>query len=135
MQWALVIAISLHLLAGVFWAGTTFTLAHTGGAGGERLFRPQMGAALVAVLAGVALWHLAGHEGSFGPTERSLTLGAICAIAAAGVQGAVGGRAIRALREGAIPQDAARARIALAQRIAAVLLAVTVVCMAAARYL
>ena len=52
MQIALVIALSLHVLSSVFWAGSSFTLARTGGLGGEKLFRPQMGAALVAILTG-----------------------------------------------------------------------------------
>jgi hypothetical protein len=130
---ALIIALSLHLLAGVFWAGTTFVLARTGGAGSEPLFRPQMGAAVVAVLAGGYLWSQL-HPTNFGPPEIVLTLGALCAVAAAGVQGAVGGAAIRALDTGKLGEAEARARIAMAQRIASVLLAVTIICMAAARY-
>ena len=54
MQIALIIALSLHILSAVFWAGTSFTLARTGGAGGEQLFRPQMGAAVIAVLTGLS---------------------------------------------------------------------------------
>ena len=38
MQIALVIVLSLHVLSSVFWAGSSFTLARTGGAGGELLF-------------------------------------------------------------------------------------------------
>ena len=133
MQAALIIALSLHILSSVFWAGTSFTLARTGGASGEQLFRPQMGAAVVAVLTGGYLGHLA-HAGAFGTTEQVLALGAIAALVAAGVQGAVGGRAIRNLRSGTVDEAAARSRIATAQRIAAALLAVTAVCMGASRY-
>jgi hypothetical protein len=130
MQIALIIALSLHILSAVFWAGTSFTLARTGGIGGEQLFRPQMGAAAIAVLTGFYLGHLA-HAGTFGTAEQVLAVGAIFAFAAAGVQGAIGGRAIRSLRTGT---TGARSRIATAQRIAAALLAVTAVCMGAARY-
>jgi hypothetical protein len=133
MQIALIITLSLHILSAVFWAGTSFTLARTGGLGGEQLFRPQMGAAVIAVLSGGYLGHLA-HAGSFGAAEQILAVGALCALVAAGVQGAIGGRAIRSLRSGKADEAGARSRIALAQRIAAVLLAVTAVCMGAARY-
>jgi hypothetical protein len=133
MQIALIITLSLHILSAVFWAGTSFALARTGGIGGEQLFRPQMGAAVIAVLSGGYLWHLV-HAGSFGTAEQILAVGALCALVAAGVQGALGGRAIRSLRNGKADEADARSRIATAQRIAAALLAVTAVCMGAARY-
>jgi hypothetical protein len=132
MQIALIIALSLHILSSVFWAGTSFTLARTGGVGGELLFRPQMGAATIAVLSGGYLGHLA-HAGSFGTAEQILAIGALAALVAAVVQGAMGGRAIRSLHSGT-DEARARSRIATAQRIAAALLAVTAVCMGAARY-
>jgi uncharacterized membrane protein len=133
MQIALIIALSLHILSSVFWAGTSFTLARTGGVGGELLFRPQMGAATIAVLSGGYLGHLA-HAGSFGTAEQILAVGALAALVAAGVQGAIGGRAIRSLRAGTGDEAGARSRIATAQRVAAVLLALAAVCMGAARY-
>jgi uncharacterized membrane protein len=133
MQIALIIALSLHILSSVFWAGTSFTLARTGGVGGDRLFRPQMGAATIAVLTGGYLGHLV-HAGSFGAAEQILAVGALAALIAAGVQGAIGGRAIRSLRAGTADEAGARSRIATAQRVAAALLAVTAVCMGAARY-
>lgn len=133
MQIALIIAMSLHILSSVFWAGTSFTLARTGGVGGDRLFRPQMGAATIAVLTGGYLGHLV-HAGSFGTSEQILTVGALAALIAASVQGAIGGRAIRSLRAGTADEAGARSRIATAQRVAAALLAVTAVCMGAARY-
>jgi hypothetical protein len=55
-------------------------------------------------------------------------------LVAAAVQGAIGGRAIRSLRNGKADEADARSRIATAQRVAALLLAVTAVCMGAARY-
>jgi hypothetical protein len=126
MQIALIIALSLHILSSVFWAGTSFALARTGGVGGEQLFRPQLGAAVIAVLTGGYLGHLV-HAGGFGTAEKILAVGA-------GVQGAIGGPAIRGLRSGTDDEAGARSRIATAQRIAAALLAVTAVCMGAARY-
>lgn len=133
MQIALIITLSLHILSSVFWAGTSFVLARTGGIGGEQLFRPQMGAAVIAVLSGGYLGHLV-HAGSFGTAEQLLAVGALGALVAAGVQGAIGGGAIRSLRNGKADETDARSRIAAAQRIAAALLAVTAVCMGAARY-
>jgi hypothetical protein len=125
--------LSLHILSTVFWAGTSFTLARTGGVGGEQLFRPQMGAAVIAVLTGGYLGHLV-HAGAFGTAEQILAVGALAALVAAGVQGVIGGRAIRSLRTGTADEAGVRSRIATAQRVAAALLAVTAVCMAAARY-
>jgi uncharacterized membrane protein len=90
MQIALIVALSLHILSSVFWAGTSFVLARTGGIGSEQLFRPQMGAAVIAVLSGGYLGHLA-HAGSFGTPEQLLAVGALAAFVAAGVQGAIGG--------------------------------------------
>ncbi len=133
MQIVLIIALSLHVLSSVFWAGSSFTLARTGGVGGEQLFRPQMGAAVIAVLTGGYLGHLV-HEGAFGTPEKILAAGALAALVAAGVQGLIGGRAIRSLRSGTADEAAARSRIATAQRLAAALLAVTAICMGAARY-
>ena len=133
MPLALIIVLSLHILAAVFWAGTSFALARTAGASGELLFRPQMGAAVVAVLTGGYLWGEL-HAGGFGTPEQVLAVGIICAIIAAGVQGAIGGRAAGALLRGKADDFGARSRIATAQRIASGLLAVTIICMASARY-
>jgi hypothetical protein len=134
MQIALVIVLSLHVLSSVFWAGSSFTLARTGGAGGELLFGPQMGAAGVAILTGGYLGHLV-HAGAVGTAEQILAAGAFCALVAAGVQALIGGRAIKTLRNGTADGPAARSRIATAQRVAAALLAVTALCMGAARYI
>lgn len=132
MQDFLVAVLSLHLLAAIFWAGTTFALAFTGGVGDARLFRARMIAALIAFLAGGYLWGMLRPAGG---SEVILGLGVICAIAAAGVQGALGGRAIREMRNGTLGEADGRARVAAAERIAAILLAITIICMAAARYI
>ena len=133
MQAVLIIALSLHVLSAVFWAGSSFTLARTGGLGGETLLVPQIGAATVAIVTGGTLWHLV-HEGSFERSEQILAVGAIAALAAIAVQIFVGGGAVRQLRNSAADASAARSRLAIAQRIAAGLLAITALCMGAARY-
>src|SRR5207237_754622 len=86
--------ISLHVLAAMFWAGTSFTLARTGGLGGAQLFRPQMGAATVAILAGGCIWQVS-HAGAFDTAERVLALGAVCAIIAASVRSRLGQFGVR----------------------------------------
>jgi hypothetical protein len=132
MQLAFIIALSLHVLAAVFWASASFALARTSGVGGEQLFRPQMGAAVVAVLAGGYLWGQL-HRSTFEAPEQVLAVGVVCAMVAAGVQGGMVGGAIRKLSRAEIGETIARSRIALGQRIASGLLAVTIVCMVAAR--
>ncbi|WGS20077.1 hypothetical protein [Bradyrhizobium sp. ISRA463] len=94
---------------------------------------PQIGAATVAIVTGATLWHLV-HEGSFTLTEQILAVGAIAALAAVAVQAIVGGGAVRQLRSSAGDAAGARSRLAVAQRIAAGLLAITALCMGAARY-
>ena len=134
MQYALILAAALHVLATAFWAGTTFALARTGGAGAERLFRPQIGAAILAFVSGGYLGHTL-HAHAFGPPERALT-GAIAASAAALlVQAALVGQALRTLRDDAREPAGARAQAALAHRVAAVLLGLAAIGMAVARYL
>lgn len=131
MQTITILVLCLHLLTAIFWAGTTFTLTRTGGVGAERLFRPQMGAATIALLAGVYLWATFHPSGTAGAV---LGIGALTAIAAAGVQGALGARAIRAIQSKELSEAEGRARIVLAQQIAAALLVVTIICMVVARY-
>ena len=116
MQLVLMVLIGLHILAGVFWAGSTFAVVRSGGAGVEKLFGPQMGAATITVLAGVGLWGIL-HRAAQGPVEHTLALGALCAVAAAGVQGAT-----------------RRKNPMKGQRIAAGLLVITVLSMAVARF-
>ena len=134
MQIKLIVTLVLHLLSGVFWAGSTFALARTGAASAKQLFKQQMGAAVVAAATGGYLWHLL-HPSSFGIQEGVLALGALCAIVAAGVQGALCGPALRQLARVDDRDMRLRVRVALGQRLAAGLLALTVICMAAARYI
>ncbi len=132
MQVTLVITLVLHVLSGVFWAGTTFVLARTGGYQADRFFRPQMGAATIAVLTGGFMWFLL-HRGTAGLQEHILGIGAACALLAAGVQGS-SARALKLSAAGGSKEFVPSGRVASSQRIAAGLLAITVACMAAARY-
>lgn len=134
MQYALIATVAVHVLAAVFWAGTTFGLAGTGGAMADKLFRPQMGAAVIAVLSGFYLWSLTHTGAEFGPAEQTLAAGILSAFAAAGVQGAFAGPALRKLR-GAADDARAKQRLALAYRVSALLLGFTVLTMTAARFL
>ncbi len=132
MQTVLIIALSLHVLAAVFWAGGTFVMAR-GAADGRRLAKPMLGAALVTLLSGGYLWH-ALHGAAFGKPETVLAVGIGCALTAFALQ-AGGGAVTRAqMKRGALALDGAKLRMAKIQRIAAPLLAITIVCMAAARY-
>ena len=124
MPSALVIALTIHMLAATFWAGTSFTLARTGGLGIERLRAPQLVAALVAMLSGGYLGH-AVHAGAFTRMQQVLMAGAACALLAAALQVAA---ALLARRAGA------QGFGIVAQRAAAGLLAVAAVCMVLARY-
>jgi 2-keto-3-deoxy-L-rhamnonate aldolase RhmA len=111
------VLISLHALAGVFWAGSTLALTHTSPAHKitPELFRAQMSAAVLAITAGAALWGLV-IRGDHGPMANTLAIGALCALAALGAQAAM------------------RRSPVMSQRIAAVLLSVTVVCMVISPY-
>ena len=134
MQYVLMVAISLHVLAAVFWAGTTFALARTGGGESRRLFRAQMGAAAVALLTGGYLMHVV-HRGAFGPVERSLAVGALCALAAVAIQAIVVGMALKRSRDIGGATAAVPSPVVAAHRAAAVLLGIAAVAMAAARYM
>jgi hypothetical protein len=134
MQITLVLTLTLHLLSGVFWAGSTFALARTAAASADQLFWPQMGAAVIAVGTGGYLWHLL-HPSNFGIQEQVLALGALCAILAAGAQSAFCGPALRQFKKAGDKDAQKQARVVLGQRAAAALLALTVICMAAARYI
>jgi len=134
MQITLLVTLVLHILSGVFWAGSTFALARTGAATTDQLFRPQMGAAVVAIITGGVLWHLL-HPSAFSTTEQVLALGGLGAVLAAGAQGGLCGPALRRLARADGKDARSQTQMALGQRIAAALLALTVICMAAARYL
>jgi len=131
MQIALLLTLMLHLLAGVFWAGSTFTLARTAVASADRLFWPQIIAAAGAIVTGGYLWYLL--HSSFGTQERVLALGALCAILAVSAQVAGCGPALQPVKQAKHKGGQLQARVTLGQRVAAGLLALTVICMAVAR--
>jgi hypothetical protein len=133
MQAILVVTLVLHVLSGVFWAGSTFALARIGGNQADRFFRPQMGAAAVAIVTGGVLGFLL-HRGPPGIQEHLLAIGALSALLAAAVQGASAHVVKQLPAADAGDAFAASSGLAISQRIAAALLAVTVICMAAARY-
>ena len=134
MQTTLIVTLMLHVLSGVFWAGTTFALARTAGNQAALFFRPQMGAAAVAVVTGGVLWFLL-HHGPPGMQGHILAIGSLCALLAVGVQGVVGAPALRKLSGFSESEDSRlRHRVVTSQRTAAALLMITVTCMAAARY-
>jgi hypothetical protein len=122
-----IVLVILHVLSGVFWAGTTFALTRLSGDQETVLFRPQMGAALIAILTGASLWFLF-HRGSEGMQEHVLGVGIIFALIAAAIQGMTHARRRRLA-------GTSHNGPALGQRLAAACLAVTVACMAAARYI
>ncbi len=132
-QILIIVAIGLHALAALFWAGSSANLARTGGMGAEILFPRQMGAALIATLTGGHLWS-ALHTGGFGPYEMVLAFGVLCAFIAAGIQGAVVGGSIRKLRAGG-DEAGLRKRMAGAYRASAGLLALALVAMVIARFI
>src|SRR5258707_14520401 len=74
----LIVTLVLHVLFGVFWAGSTFVLARTGGHQADRLFRPQMGAATISVLTGGLLWVLL-HRRPAGIQQHTQANWPVCA--------------------------------------------------------
>ena len=132
MQHVIMLATSLHVLATVFWAGSTMAMAATGGVG-KSLFVRQLAAGLVALLTGVYLWHTL-HAGEPGPGERILALGAVCALLALALQGLLAGPAVWKLSKGASGEGGVRTRILVGYRAAALLLAVAAIAMGAFRY-
>ena len=118
MPFPLLLTLGLHMAGALFWLLTSLVLGFGGNpAGSKVMFRPQMVAATVAVFSGGGLWTML-HPVGFGPREMTLAAGAVLAIAAAGVQGAMVGGAVRRL-----PDAAAEARILKGQKIAGGLLA------------
>ena len=130
MPISLIVTLGLHMAGALFWLLTSLVLGFGGNPGASKvMFRPQMVAAVVAVFSGGGLWSVL-HPGGFGPPEMALGLGAVLAIAAAGVQGAMVGGSVRRL-----PDPVAEKKILLGQRIASGLLVVTLALMLVARRL
>jgi hypothetical protein len=125
----LLLTVGLHMAGALFWLLTSLVLGFGGNpALSGRMFRPQMVAATVAVFSGGGLWSML-HPAGFRPQEMVLAAGAVLAVAAAGVQGAmVGGNARR------LPEPAAEAKVVRGQKIAGVLLLLALACMLTAKH-
>jgi uncharacterized membrane protein len=124
MQWWLILAVAIHVMAAVFWAGSTFTVARLGGVGADQMIRPQIGSALVVVLSGGYLWHVF-HDGQFGAPEKVLAGAALSAVIALIIQLVAMVRSSRGVDQ----------HLLLAgNRLAAPLLVLTVLGMAAVRF-
>jgi hypothetical protein len=115
MQALVILLLAIHVLAGVFWTGSTFTLAHYGTSAPRGFLAVQMATAVLSAAAGAGLWAIL-HRGPPEGMEKTLAAGALCAVLAVGVQGGL------------------RRSPKLAQRLAALLLTITVLCMTLARY-
>jgi hypothetical protein len=132
MDIVMIVVIALHALIGVFWAGSTAAMANLGNLGGAkaaRIFPGQMIAAGIVVVTGITLWAV-WRGGALGTSEIILLVGIACAIIAAGVQGAVIGRA---RRDGSIAAEA-QPRVVAAYRMTAGLLMLTVVTMVTSKF-
>lgn len=134
MQIPVILTLSVHVLSAFFWMGTTMSIGRSGGFGFDRLFRPQMGAAIVALLTGGYLWSLL-HTGGFGTWEMCLTVGIGCAVIAAGIQGVGVGPVISKFKSGALAAPDAQKQAARLHGIAGLFLAVTLIAMVIGRYL
>jgi hypothetical protein len=96
------------------------------------LWRPQLGAAVVAILSGGYLWPVL-HAGQFGDMEKVLSVGAGSALVAVALQATLGLVAARSLERN--PADTGlRKRAAIIQRVGAALPGLTIICMAVSRY-
>ena len=126
MDYVPIILVAIHAMSGVFWAGSTGAMANLKGALAEKIIPFQMGSAGAAILAGILLF--AFYRGFSGSTsDWILITGIIAAIIALIVQ-----VAFIAPAQGS--GEVARPRMALANRIAAGLLPLTVATMVIAKY-
>lgn len=133
MQYVYIVVLGLHVLTGVFWAGTTITLARVPEIKAEKFLPLQMRAAGIVMVTGALLWYFF-HGAYFGSMEITLAIGIVAAFAAAGVLSMVVRSAAGKLAAADASEEARlRAQMAKGQRIAAGLLVLTVICMAIAR--
>lgn len=130
MQIWIILALSVHVLAAVFWMATTGALARSGGLGAQTLFPRQMDAIALVVLTGGYLWS-ALHTGGFGSYEWVLASGAALAIIAALIQAIGVGVSMGKLQT---EREAALKRITLCHRLASPLLGLGLLCMVVARF-
>lgn len=125
-----VLLISLHVLSGVFWAGSALTIARAGSPAtlSRRLVGPQMGSAIVAIATGGYLGHaLHAADRSFG--FGVLAAGAGCALLAFVLQ-IVSTFAYKPVDDGRTQKPAAAMQV-----VAAAMLVLSVLAMASFRYI
>jgi hypothetical protein len=124
----LMLLAGLHVLTGVFWAGSTFTLARPSAPIDliRRLGLPQIGAAVLAIVTGGTLWRTL-HGGDASTGAHVLAAGAAFALLALALQAAAAASARSA-------GFASEMRLRVLQRIAAAALVLTVLAMATFRY-
>jgi len=129
MQWIVIVLIVLHVVTGVFWAGTSFVLARTGGLLVEKLAFPQFGAGVATLCMGLATWLLALRGLPPTPGFHVLGMGAACALLALIVQASAlpAVKTLKVAQGGSSPQQR---RVLISQRVAAGLLLLTVLAMA-----
>ena len=120
MDIAFSLAIVLHVLPAVFWAGSTFVLARNGGLGAEGLIVPQLGAGAVTIVVGLYVWVTSL---GMGPGPVALSLGAAFAVLAFIVQAAM----VAPVRRRIASEPAARGRAAIGERVSALLLAMALI--------
>ena len=128
------ILIVLHVVPGVFWAGSTFALARDPMMGERSLGMAQAGAAGFTILVGIVLMAM-HYDVTPGAPMVDLSIGALCALIAVGVQHAVGWRGRRRLAQGIGDAADNRRQAMIGQRVAALLLLVTVCTMVIWRYM
>ena len=133
MDYVLIILVAVHAMSGVFWAGSSGALANLKGANAETLFPFQMGSAGGAIVTGGLLFGI--YRGFSGSTsDQVLLVGIVAALIAAVAQGIIGSQARSKLLKSPGDEATLRPRLALANRIAAGLLAITVAAMVVAKY-
>jgi hypothetical protein len=126
MDYVPIVLVAVHAMTGVFWAGSTGAMANLKGELAEKIFPFQMGSAGAAVVAGILLF--AFYRGFSGSTsDWILIVGIVAAIIALIVQ-------IALIAPARGSGEAARPRMALANRIGAGLLSLTVAAMVIAKY-
>ena len=87
MQTILMFTVAVHVLSGIFWAGSTFVLARIGRRGGRAARPPAIGRGRFHRAQRRDPLEVFMHAHSFQPQEWILASGACCAIIAAGIQG------------------------------------------------
>jgi hypothetical protein len=134
MQWILIVLLALHLLSGIAWTGMSFGIVRglVPLEATPALRGSQRGAAVVAILAGLALWALA-HRDRFYIPEMALAAGAALALIAAIAHGIAGARLKRALATGL--DETARKAVGGLDRLSVGCLVLAIILMAASKYL